>query len=65
MNLRDLDLFVATAEQGGLSAAARLLEISPAVASASLKRLEADLGTALFVLMWTWSRGSASLGRKA
>jgi DNA-binding transcriptional LysR family regulator len=49
MNLRDLDLFVATAEQGGLSAAARLLEISPAVASASLKRLEADLGTALFV----------------
>jgi DNA-binding transcriptional LysR family regulator len=49
MNLRDLDLFVATAEQGGLSAAARLLEISPAVASASLKRLEADLGAALFV----------------
>jgi DNA-binding transcriptional LysR family regulator len=49
MNLRDLELFVTTAEQGGLSAAARLLEISPAVASASLKRLEADLGTALFV----------------
>jgi DNA-binding transcriptional LysR family regulator len=40
---------VTTAKQGGLSAAARLLEISPAVASASLKRLEADLGTALFV----------------
>jgi DNA-binding transcriptional LysR family regulator len=49
MNLRDLELFVTTAEQGGLSAAARLLEISPAVASASLKRLEADLGAALFV----------------
>jgi DNA-binding transcriptional LysR family regulator len=49
MNLRDLELFVTTAKQGGLSAAARLLEISPAVASASLKRLEADLGTALFV----------------
>ncbi len=49
MNLRDLELFVTTAEQGGLSAAARLLDLSPAVASASLKRLEADLGTALFV----------------
>lgn len=49
MNLHDLELFVTTAEQGGLSAAARLLEISPAAASASLKRLEADLGTALFV----------------
>lgn len=49
MNLRDLELFIATAEQSGLSAAARLLDISPAVASASLKRLESDLGTALFV----------------
>jgi len=49
MNLRDLELFIATAEQGGLSAAARLLDISPAVASAGLKRLESDLGTALFV----------------
>jgi DNA-binding transcriptional LysR family regulator len=45
----DLATFVATAEQGSLSAAARLLETSPAVASASLKRLEADLGTALFI----------------
>jgi DNA-binding transcriptional LysR family regulator len=49
MHLRDLELFVTTAAQGGLSAAARLLDISPAVASASLKRLETDLGTALFV----------------
>jgi DNA-binding transcriptional LysR family regulator len=49
MNLRDLELFVTTAEQGGLSAAARALAISPAVASAGLKRLEADLGAALFV----------------
>lgn len=49
MNLRDLELFIATAEQGGLSAAARLLDVSPAVASAGLKRLESDLGTALFV----------------
>jgi DNA-binding transcriptional LysR family regulator len=48
-NLQDLATFVATAEQGSLSAAARLLELSPAVASASLKRLEADLGVILFV----------------
>jgi DNA-binding transcriptional LysR family regulator len=48
-NLQDLATFVATAEQGSLSSAARLLGISPAVASASLKRLEADLGAALFI----------------
>ena len=48
-NLQDLETFVATAERGSLSAAARLLETSPAVASASLKRLEADLGVALFI----------------
>jgi DNA-binding transcriptional LysR family regulator len=48
-NLQDLATFVATAEQGSLSAAARMLELSPAVASASLKRLEADLGVALFI----------------
>ena len=48
-NLQDLETFVATAEQGSLSAAARLLDTSPAVASASLKRLEADLGTPLFI----------------
>ena len=48
-HLQDLEIFVATAAQGGLSAAARLLDISPAVASAGLKRLEADLDTALFV----------------
>jgi DNA-binding transcriptional LysR family regulator len=48
-NLQDLETFVATAEQGSLSSAARLLDTSPAVASASLKRLEADLGVALFI----------------
>ena len=48
-HLQDLETFVATAEHGSLSAAARLLETSPAVASASLKRLEADLGVALFI----------------
>jgi DNA-binding transcriptional LysR family regulator len=48
-NLQGLATFVATAEQGSLSAAARMLGTSPAVASASLKRLEADLGAALFI----------------
>jgi DNA-binding transcriptional LysR family regulator len=48
-NLQDLELFVHTADAGSLSAAARLLELSPAVASASLKRLETDLHAALFV----------------
>ena len=38
-----------TADSGGLSAAARKLDLSPAVASAALKRLEADLGAMLFV----------------
>ena len=48
-NLQDLELFVACADHGGLSAAARLLDLSPAVASAGLKRLEADLDATLFV----------------
>lgn len=47
--LADLRLFVRTAETGSLSAAARLLDISPAVASAALKRLEGELDTQLFV----------------
>jgi len=47
--VQDLDIFVATADHGSLSAAARRLDLSPAVASAGLKRLEADLGAALFV----------------
>ncbi|MBB1059472.1 LysR family transcriptional regulator [Marilutibacter spongiae] len=47
--LNDLRLFVQAAELGGLSAAARRLDLSPAVASAGLKRLEAELGSPLFV----------------
>jgi DNA-binding transcriptional LysR family regulator len=43
----DLQLFVRAAELGSLSAAARLLDLSPAVASAALKRLEQQLGTRL------------------
>ncbi|NKQ12065.1 LysR family transcriptional regulator [Pseudomonas sp. SST3] len=45
----DLQIFVLTAELGSLSAAARRLEMSPAVASAALKRLEAELGCRLLV----------------
>ncbi|WP_407297827.1 LysR family transcriptional regulator [Stutzerimonas zhaodongensis] len=45
----DLQVFVLTAELGSLSAAARQLELSPAVASAALKRLEAGLGCRLLV----------------
>lgn len=42
-------LFVRAADCGGLSAAARELDMSPAAASAALKRLEAALTTRLFV----------------
>jgi len=45
----DLQVFVLTAELGSLSATARQLELSPAVASAALKRLEAGLGCRLLV----------------
>lgn len=44
----DLQLFVTTADLGNLSAAARRLDISPAVASAALKRLEQQLEARLF-----------------
>lgn len=40
LRLDDLEVFVSTAERGSLSAAARALDISPALASAALKRLE-------------------------
>ncbi|WP_309295125.1 LysR family transcriptional regulator [Noviherbaspirillum aridicola] len=48
-NLQDLEVFVAAAEHGGLSAAARVLDLSPAVASVALKRLERDLRASLFL----------------
>ncbi|TVO68484.1 LysR family transcriptional regulator [Denitromonas ohlonensis] len=47
--LQDLEIFVRTAELGSLSAAARRLDLTPAAASAALKRLEATLQAALFV----------------
>lgn len=48
LRLDDLQVFVRTAEVGSLSAAARLLDTSPAVASAALKRLEQALQVRLF-----------------
>ncbi|BAU76740.1 LysR family transcriptional regulator [Metapseudomonas furukawaii] len=49
LRLDDLALFVNTADHGSLSAAARKLDVSPAVASAALKRLERQLEARLFV----------------
>ena len=43
----DLQLFVRAADLGSLSAAARVMDLSPAVASAALKRIEQQLGTRL------------------
>jgi len=48
-SLQDLDIFVRTVDSGSLSATARALDLTPAAASAALKRLEAELGVALFV----------------
>lgn len=45
----DLQLFVRIAGEGSLSSAARQLDISPAVASAGLKRLEQQLQARLFI----------------
>lgn len=48
LRLDDLTVFVRTADRGSLSAAARELGISPALASAAVKRLEGKLGQRLF-----------------
>lgn len=47
--LQDLDIFVRTVDTGSLSATARAMDITPAAASAALKRLEAELNASLFV----------------
>lgn len=47
LRLDDLQVFVRTADRGSLSAAARELGISPALASAAVKRLEGTLGMRL------------------
>ncbi|WP_369944461.1 LysR family transcriptional regulator [Xanthomonas medicagonis] len=47
IRLEDVRIFVSAADSGSLSAAARQLDITPAVASVGLKRLETELGTRL------------------
>lgn len=47
IRLEDLVIFISAVDNGSLSAAARQLDLTPAVASAGLKRLEAELGTRL------------------
>lgn len=47
-SIAELELFVRTAETGNLSRAARELDVQPAAASASLKRLEQRLESRLF-----------------
>ncbi|HEY8977429.1 MAG TPA: LysR family transcriptional regulator [Burkholderiaceae bacterium] len=47
-NIADLQVLVHTARGGTLTAAARTLGITPAAASATLKRLESQLGARLF-----------------
>ncbi|WP_421869690.1 LysR family transcriptional regulator [Motiliproteus sp.] len=49
MNITDLNLFVRTADSGSITASAQQLDISPAAASAALKRLEKQLGAQLFI----------------
>ncbi|WDZ95777.1 LysR family transcriptional regulator [Herbaspirillum sp. WKF16] len=47
IRLEDLAIFICAADNGSLSAAARQYEVTPAVASAALKRLEGELGARL------------------
>lgn len=47
MNIEDLQTFVAVADTGGVSAAARRLGVSKSIVSRRLFRIEADLGTQL------------------
>ncbi|MDO8960831.1 MAG: LysR substrate-binding domain-containing protein [Methylophilus sp.] len=49
VNLNDIQVFVCVAENKSFSGASKTLEISPAVASAAIKRLELSLKTQLFV----------------
>jgi len=47
MDIEDLDTFVAVADAGGISAAARRLGVSKSIVSRRLFRIEAELGTQL------------------
>ena len=46
--LDDLTLFLRVLDRGSITAAAHSLDLSPAVASQRLKRLERELGVRLF-----------------
>ena len=63
VRFEDLRIFVAAADHGSFSAAARELDLTPAVASAALKRLELTLETRLFVrsTRMSWRPGSTLL----
>ena len=56
MELRDLRALVSIAEAGSLSAAARLLNLTQPALTASLQRLEDELGVSLVT---RHSRGSS------
>src|SRR6218665_2402523 len=58
LRLDDLEIVVRTADLGSLSAAARELDVSPAVASAALKRLEQELEVRLFARSTRSLRGT-------
>lgn len=47
MDIEDLETFVAVADAGGVSAAARRLGVSKSIVSRRLFRLEAELGVQL------------------
>ncbi|MBJ4025576.1 LysR family transcriptional regulator, partial [Salmonella enterica subsp. enterica serovar Derby] len=47
--LNDLNIFVETARQGSFSKAANSMDMTPAAISASIKRLEGQIGFPLFV----------------
>lgn len=49
LSLRELEILARTVDAGSLSAAARALDITPAAASAAVKRLEQELGVELLV----------------
>ena len=49
-SLQDLDIFVRTVDSGSLSATARALDLTPAAASAALKRLEESPGVCCYNL---------------
>lgn len=48
-NLQDYRIFLETARLGSISACARQMDITPATASAAIKRLEAELEVVLFI----------------